>query len=566
MAIFIVENSGKIGYGIKKYICKTMADIPVEVDGEEIAPGSRIYVSDEKKTYMLDTAGQWVEITEGSGGGGGASSIDELSDVTITSPQEGQVLAYDETTDTWNNVANSAANKMDKVNPTGTGSLSLNRKANTTIGINSVAEGTNTTASGLCSHAEGSGSTASGDYSHAEGNTTASGLCSHAEGNRSKATGECSHAEGTGTEAKGHFSHAEGKATKAIGLGSHAEGIGTNATHYAQHVFGIFNELDGSANPYSQKGNYVEIVGNGTTNTRSNARTLDWQGNEVLAGDLTINGNQSVTQALNRIVNYYEVTGVLEAGQTSITLTHNAINNYSRLFCLTDNPDLNYKRISSTTGSVTLTFDVQTVDVEVVVQIWPELPRDPEAGLRISNAYTTDTNGTFTVTKSGLYFVNCMFYYSATDASFTITSNNAPLIQNSNELTKYCFINLEVGDTVAFSESEAFPGALIGNVTFIGDGVPSSVVSYTMIDGEATYTTPDDDKLYFVFAACADNREGMAHDLSTVGTKATTYAHGRTDTHAYMRVASCVGNDVTINMYGYQYGTVSILTVEMNRV
>ena len=264
--------------------------------------------------------------------------------------------------------------------------------------------------------------------------------------------------------------------------------------------------------------------------------------------------------------NYYEVTGTLEAGQTAINLTHSAITNYCRLFCLTNNPDLCYESISATTGSVRITFEEQSTDVEVVVQIWPELPRDPEAGLRISNAYTTDTNGTFTVTKSGLYFVNCTFYYSGIDASFTITSNNAPLIQNSNELTKYCFINLEVGDTVTFSDSEAFPGALIGNVIFIGDGVPSSVVSYTTTDGEATYTTPDDDKLYFVFAACTDNRDNMAHDLSTVGTKATTYAYGRTDTHAYMRVASCVGDDVTINMYGNNYGTVSILTVEMNRV
>lgn len=97
MAIFIVENSGKVSYGIKRYICKTMEDIPVEVNGEEIAPGSKIYVSDEKKTYMLNTAGQWVEITEG----GGASAVSELTDVDLTNLADGQVLKYDEDTQTW---------------------------------------------------------------------------------------------------------------------------------------------------------------------------------------------------------------------------------------------------------------------------------------------------------------------------------------------------------------------------------------------------------------------------------------------------------------------------------
>lgn len=76
------------------------------------------------------------------------------------------------------------SSKMDKVNPTGTGSFSLNRKANTTTGKLSFAEGSDTTASGHASHAEGQATTASGTVSHAEGSYTyASGDDSHAEGN-----------------------------------------------------------------------------------------------------------------------------------------------------------------------------------------------------------------------------------------------------------------------------------------------------------------------------------------------------------------------------------------------
>ena len=61
------------------------------------------------------------------------------------------------------------ADKMNKSNPVGIGSFSMGRKSGTTIGINSHAEGQNTTASGGYSHAEGYKTTASGGYSHAQG-------------------------------------------------------------------------------------------------------------------------------------------------------------------------------------------------------------------------------------------------------------------------------------------------------------------------------------------------------------------------------------------------------------
>lgn len=139
---------------------------------------------------------------------------------------------------------NDLANKMDKANPTGTGTLSLNRKANTTVGDYSVTEGFRTTASALCSHAEGDQTTASG-----------------------------------------HASHAEGAGSEASGEGSHAEGVGTRAVKKAQHVFGKYNIADTTTN------GYIEIVGNGiNSNDRSNARTLDWSGNEVLSGTLQTTG------------------------------------------------------------------------------------------------------------------------------------------------------------------------------------------------------------------------------------------------------------------------------------
>ena len=37
--------------------------------------------------------------------------------------------------------------------------------------------------------------------------------------------------------------------------------------------------------------NYAEIVGNGSNGAQSNARALDWDGNEHLKGDIYINAN-----------------------------------------------------------------------------------------------------------------------------------------------------------------------------------------------------------------------------------------------------------------------------------
>ena len=130
------------------------------------------------------------------------------------------------------------------------------------IGVFSTAEGEGNTASGYASHAEGIGSTADGVYSHAEGNSAiASGL----------------------------YSHAEGGETTASGGGSHAEGRGTKASSDYQHVQGKYNIED-------TRNKYAHIVGNGeydystSTAVRSNAHTLDWNGNAWYQGKLSQDG------------------------------------------------------------------------------------------------------------------------------------------------------------------------------------------------------------------------------------------------------------------------------------
>ena len=149
------------------------------------------------------------------------------------------------------------------------------------LGPYSHTEGAYTTASGYASHAEGNFTAASGDSSHAEGEaTTASGDQSHAEGAYTTASGYASHAEGHDTTASGYRSHAEGSTTTALGYISHAEGFQTKASGKYQHVQGKFN-IEDTANKYAH------IVGNGTSDTaRSNAHTLDWEGNAWFAGEV----------------------------------------------------------------------------------------------------------------------------------------------------------------------------------------------------------------------------------------------------------------------------------------
>lgn len=158
---------------------------------------------------------------------------------------------------------------------------------NAATGDNSHAEGANNTAAGAASHAEGNGNTASGDNSHVEGDgNIARGPSCHAEGVDTEAGQTVSHtgahAEGNGTQAYGNFSHAEGNDTLAYGDYSHVEGEGTVAGSDGQHVFGRYNIRDANDE-------YAEIVGNGSgANSRANARTLDWDGNETLAGGLNV--------------------------------------------------------------------------------------------------------------------------------------------------------------------------------------------------------------------------------------------------------------------------------------
>lgn len=169
------------------------------------------------------------------------------------------------------------------------------------------AEGNHTTAEGLYSHAEGSRSVANGPYSHAEGFNSTAYSYSHSEGDTTEASGIASHAEGYRTKTKHGLSstpqgaHAEGYYSEASEGAAHAEGMYTKASDRGAHAEGYYSEANNLyahaqncrtiANYYSQTtiGKYNSNqsdtafeIGNGTSNdARSNAATIDWNGNYI---------------------------------------------------------------------------------------------------------------------------------------------------------------------------------------------------------------------------------------------------------------------------------------------
>ena len=238
----------------------------------------------------------------------------------------------------------------------------------TVAGIAAHAEGSSTQAYSDYTHAEGHSTQAVRNYAHAEGyRTVAAGSAAHSEGNQTvaeadsahaegaytQATGSYAHAEGCGTQASGYEAHAEGYYTVASGTASHASGLGTIANANFSYVIGLYNkEIDIYPNwingqSYNVKdrviynnesyecivanssSNFINaqwkiinpksdiyfVVGNGTDdNHRSNALTLDWEGNMSLQGDLTIidkDNNGISLYALKQYVDEFSSHGVV---------------------------------------------------------------------------------------------------------------------------------------------------------------------------------------------------------------------------------------------------------------
>lgn len=208
---------------------------------------------------------------DGKSDTGHGHTVSEISDLTATAAELNYMSGV--TSEVQTQIDDKQAQidgKMNSVNPVGSGSFSFGRKADTTVGVNSVAIGSDVEASGNYSHAEGYYATASGNYSHAEGTkTTASGNYSHAEGSHTLASGDSSHAEGEATTASGDYSHVQGL---------------SNIEDTEKKYLHIVGNGTRTIIPPSSENGWKPII----TYTSSNAHTLDWEGNAWFAGDVYV--------------------------------------------------------------------------------------------------------------------------------------------------------------------------------------------------------------------------------------------------------------------------------------
>lgn len=235
---------------------------------------------------------------------------------------------------------------------------------------------------------------ASGDYSHTEGNRTrAVGIASHAQGVWTRALGKSSHAEGDSDITNNASTNgiiisgdvgattytvnsdldagyasllnkayvktydidiasvtvSNGKVTAisfektldsantltnktiiiqtgsgAGGVGSHAEGKVTVAHGDYQHTQGKYNIID-------SEGKYAHIVGNGTAMfNRSNAHTLDWDGNAWFAGEVYVGGTGQ--DSGEKLVKSSEVTTVYTSIQNNFPTISNSRTSECRIY------------------------------------------------------------------------------------------------------------------------------------------------------------------------------------------------------------------------------------------
>ena len=300
----------------------------------------------------------------------------ELSS-TSTNPVQNKVV-----TDALNN-------KADK-SKYGDTTINVGRKASTTVGAYSTAEGSNTTASGESSHAEGQGTTSSASYTHSEGvNTSAIGQGSHAEGSNleknryneivfedprrvevydrdtddfinitvtgSQAFGLNSHAEGCSTlaygknshaegyhtvaaaneshaegcacEANKSFAHAEGQDTKANGEGAHAEGFTTSANGTYSHAEGFVTTASGT---YSHAEGYYTKAANYASHAsgKYNAAMTTGGGSTNTTGTAFVIGNGTGNSALSNAFSV-QFSGIVKAKST---ITASTTADYAEFF------------------------------------------------------------------------------------------------------------------------------------------------------------------------------------------------------------------------------------------
>lgn len=249
-------------------------------------------------------------------------SFDELHTILNESLADAQTCLNEEISnrETADNL------KMDKENPAGTGSFSVNRKADTTIGDYSSAIGQGSVANNANLFVTGTYNEYSDDgFIIKESRTTTSAYSS----NGTAAYGYAS--TYTFNESTGEFIYDAEGSTDWDGIpvgyyfstGVKVDGkVRTKVLYYRdtdtrlENVTGKFwhyvNALKlSSVASNVVNGDYIQVVGNGTSDTaRSNAHTLDWDGNAWFQGAVYVGGTGQDDENAKKLATEESVTAI----------------------------------------------------------------------------------------------------------------------------------------------------------------------------------------------------------------------------------------------------------------
>lgn len=370
----------------------------------------------------------------------------------------------------------------------GEASVSMGRQ-NTVSGSYSVGAGYVNAVSGNAAFAEGRGNTVSGNMAHGEGyNNKATAQSAHVEGQGNESNAIAAHAEGYQTKANAQRSHAEGYSTKTNARNAHAEGGGTIANGRSQHVFGEYNVADTYvSDDNSSLGTYAEIVGNGTADAaRSNARTLDWNGNEVLAGKLTLGADptNNMEAATKQYVDA-RIQTVPEAATSAPADLGTAAVGTSAKYALEDH--VHNKPTYSKS-------DVGLGNVDNVQQYsasnpppYPVTSVNGSTGDVVISVGDTKVEQTYTTTSGYTYWRPIVIGDSGVSTESAVFTTSTAAVKT--------FTNLRFQPSTGTLKATAFKGNLTGNVTgsvtgtASGNLTSSSTLNPANLSGVSTATT-----------------------------------------------------------------------------
>ena len=276
-------------------------------------------------------------------------------------------------------------------------------------------------------------------------------------GNGGYNNGDRATCEGYMTKASGNYSHAEGRETQAVGECTHAEGRETIANSIYQHVEGKYNIADNESK-------YIHIIGNGIDdNNRSNAMTLDWDGNLEVSGEVENGNGEKISDKADKVTN--ATSGHLAGLDSNGNLTDSGVSPTEEV-TVEGNPvtfDSPFEQdAKSVVVSVKPIQDLHGYDHPWVGGAGKnKLPLTVD-GIKAANSGATWTGNSTTI--------NGVTFTILTDSDGNVTGIHAEGTANNNILYFKLITNLTIDTPMIFSTGHTYTWGINGRVMEVSDG------------------------------------------------------------------------------------------------